>query len=406
MLTQLRHLALWAIAMAGLLPAVAHAQTTCSAGNIHRLDWDVQTPLNTNLGTGSRTFSAISTNGGSVNVTMSFAGEVGRYINSGFGQTPNISVQNTGGIGAGQNTLFLANDFVNYVSNLNIGADVAVVRFTFATAVRDVTFTVLDIDFFAGQFRDWVQISGSNGASTYIPTITSAAGNVNTSSPGGTAPSTVYVGPGTVSGAAIANGQVNGITGNSTATQTLGNITMNFPQPITQIELRYGNGPASTMTGTAGTQSISIHDISFCPMPSLTVVKSSTPLITTLSDPQHFNIPGADVVYSITVANTNASTIPAGVIDLTDALPANMTFFNGDFNGPSAGTNNFELIAGTSGVALAPANVTYSTTGTAPWTHTPAAGYAASVRGIRFNPQGIMAENSSFTIRFRMRINN
>ena len=37
---------------------------------------------------------------------------------------------------------------------------------------------------------------------------------------------------------------------------------------------------------------------------------------------------------------------------LTDILPANVTFYNGDYNAASPGMGPFELTAGTSGVTL------------------------------------------------------
>ena len=381
----------------------ARAQTSCNAANLYTLNWDAQTPLATNLGTGNRLFTATNGAGGSIGVTMSFAGDITHYVDSGFGQTPNISVQNTGGIAAGENTLFLAADFVSYAANLNLGANIAAVRFSFSVPVREVTFKVLDIDYAAGQFRDWVEVSGSNGALAYAPTITTPQGRSNTGTPGLAAPGVAYVGPGTVSGAAIANGQISG-TNASAFTENFGLVTNSFAQPVTQVEVRYGNGPTSTMTGTAGVQSISIHDISFCPMPNLTVTKTSTPASTILTDPNHFNIPGADVDYTITVVNSGGSTVDLNGTFLADILPANMIFYNGDIDTGTAGTQNFVFTAGTSGLTLAAGNISYSNNGGTSYTYVPTAGYDANATALRFIPQGSMAANSSFTLRFRTRI--
>ncbi len=383
--------------------APASAQTSCGATTKYTLDWDTQLPKNTALGTANRIFTVTNGIGGTTNVTMSFAGDTASYIDSGYGQTPNISMQNSGGITAGENTLFLAADFASYTASLTPGANVAAVRFNFSVPVREVTFKILDVDFAANQFRDWIQVVGSNGASTYVPTIANLYGNSNTGTPGATAPATAYVGAGTVSGAAIANGQVNGVTANSTFTQDLGTVTTSFAQPVTQVELRYGNGPTSTMAGTAGIQSISVHDISFCPMPSLTVLKSSTPFVTTLTDPNRFNIPDAYVYYAITVTNSNSSTVDANSIVMSDLLPAQMTFFNGDVDGAGPLTGNFEFIPGTSGLTLGAANITYLDAANTV-IPSPPAGDAPTVRTLRWAPQGTMASNSSFTLRFRARI--
>ena len=80
-----------------------------------------------------------------------------------------------------------------------------------------------------------------------------------------------------------------------------------------------------------------------------------------------------------------------------------VTFFNGDIDTVTAGTQNFVFTPGTSGLTLGAANITYLNG--ANTTITPAAGYDPLVRTVRWLPQGIMAANSSFTIRFRTRIN-
>jgi len=56
-------------------------------------------------------------------------------------------------------------------------------------------------------------------------------------------------------------------------------------------------------------------------------------------------------------------------------------------------------------VTLTAANVTYSNNGGTTYTYVPAAGYDPAVNRLRFAPGGTMAANSSFTIKFRARIN-
>lgn len=392
------------VPMAGALAtaSAAQAQTSCDANNRFTLNWDAQTPQNTALGTGARTFTVTNALGASVVVTMTFAANTTSYINSGFGQTPNVSVQNTGGIAAGEFTLFLATDFAAYTTDLGSNTNVAAVRFGFSVPVREVTFRMLDIDFAAGQFRDWVRVSGTNGATTYVPVLTSPYGRNNVSNPGITAPGVTYVAPGTTAGATFVSGDLVG-TGAATATQDFGNIVAQFAQPVTQAEVRYGNGPASTMTGTAGVQSISIHDISFCPLPALAMVKTSAPATTVITDPNRFAIPGADIDYTLTVTNSGGSTVDAASATVADVLPANVTFYNGDIDAGTAGTQNYVFTAGTSGLTLGAANITYLNAGGTPIT--PAAGYDPLVRTIRYQPQGTMAANSSYSVRFRTRVN-
>ncbi len=68
------------------------------------------------------------------------------------------------------------------------------------------------------------------------------------------------------------------------------------------------------------------------------------------------------------------------------------------------GSGPFQLTSGTSGVTLAAANTAFSTDGTN-FAYVPVPGYDANVRAIRLAPGGKMAANSTFTIRFRARIN-
>lgn len=396
----------WVSALLALLSSgTTFAQTSCDTANKYTLDWDNQTPKNTNLGTGSRNFTVTNGAGNTVTVTMSFAGDTTHYIDSGFGQTPNISVQNVGGIGASENTLFLATDFANYAANIGtLGTNVAAVRFSFSTPVREVTFKTMDIDYAAGQFRDWIRISGNDGVSTFTPTISSQyGGRNNVTNPGQTAPSVAYIGPGTVGGATIANGQISG-TAISALTDDFGTVTAAFAQPVTQVEIRYANGPSSTMTGTAGIQSISIHDVSFCPLPNIAVAKTSSVVSDGVSGSNPKAIPGADMDYTITVTNSGGSTVDINSALIADILPANMTFFNGDIDAGAAGTQNFIFSPGSSGLTLGAGNIAYSNNGGASYVYAPATGYDAAVNAVRFSPQGTMAANSSFTVRFRARV--
>jgi uncharacterized repeat protein (TIGR01451 family) len=393
-----RLLAAGLLAMGFLAPAMA--QTSCNASNMFKLDWDTVTPK-ARLGTGPRTYAVTNAAGAVVTVTMSFAGDTTHYIESTNGQTPDVVVQNTGGIGANENTLFLETDFGGYTSDIGSTTNVAIVRFGFSTVVREVTFKMMDVDFASRQFRDWLRIAGTNGPS-YVPAITTPYGANNGNNPGIVAPGVTFVGPGTSSGYSFPATDAVGTVA-STPTQTIANIAVQFVAPITQAEIRYGNGPASTMAGTAGQQSISIHDISFCPMPAVGIAKTSSPVSIVATDPSRFNIPGAAVDYIVTVTNTGGSTVDLSTTLIADALPANVTFFNGDIDPSLAGVQNYLFTPGTSGLTLGVTNITYHNAASAPIT--PATDYDTAVRSLRWLPQGTMAANSIFSIRFRARIN-
>jgi uncharacterized repeat protein (TIGR01451 family) len=164
--------------------------------------------------------------------------------------------------------------------------------------------------------------------------------------------------------------------------------------------LAYGDGVTCLFTNTAK-------------RPSLTIVKSST----VLSDPVNAavnpkRIPGAVVLYAMSVTNTGTGVVDASTLVLTDPIPANTSACVSTL----CGSPVVEFIDGSTPSGLSfnyAANVTYSNTagGGAPFTYTPvadASGFDANVKGIRIAPSGTMngagAGNPSFTIRFRIKI--
>ena len=81
-----------------------------------------------------------------------------------------------------------------------------------------------------------------------------------------------------------------------------------------------------------------------------------------------------------------------------------MSFYNGDIDDAGPLATNFEFVAGSSGLTFAAADLAYSNNGGASYAYAPAAGYDAAVNAIRLSPQGTMAANSSFSVKFRTRI--
>jgi uncharacterized repeat protein (TIGR01451 family) len=246
-------------------------------------------------------------------------------------------------------------------------------------------------------------VTGTNGTLSYVPSLTTPFGQSNAT--GGTrtnASSSQALGA-TTTPVTITSSQSVG-TGTSGNNSTTGTITASFMEPVTRIEVRYGNYPLQTGETATGQQAIGIQAISFCPMPQLTFAKSSAPFITAATDPLRFNIPGSDVIYSLTLTNSNSSPIDLNQVIMTDPLPAQISFLNGDIDDGGPLTTNYEFVPGASGLTFAAANLTYSNNGGTSYGYTPAAGYDPLVTAIRLNPQGSMAANSSFTLRFRARI--
>ena len=397
-----------AITGASFFVSLTPAFASCDAQNTFKLDWDAQT-----TGSISKTVPVnyVVTNGAGTNatVTLSFSGNTARITTFNFGgatgnvTTPYIGVTNTGGFLATTKTLSIGTLFTAFQANINSNTNVVAINFAFSSAVRDIQFDVLDIDYAANAFRDWVKISGSGPGGTFIPTISSPFGRNNTSNPGQTLPGVAVIGPYSASAPNVANGEIVG-NGSSTNNQNFGNITASFAQPVTSIQIRFANGPSAYISGAIARQAISIHDISFCPMPSLAVAKTAAPFVTTAGNPARFNAPGSDILYSLTVSNTGGSAVDSSTIVLNDVLPGKVSFYNGDIDGAGPLTSNFEFVAGSSGLTLGTANLSYSNNGGSSYGYSPASGYDTAVNAVRLAPQGTMAANSSFTVRFRAQI--
>lgn len=301
------------------------------------------------------------------------------------------------------NNLVLGGIFTGRTPDVSVNTRVVVAVFTFATPIRDFTVQVNDVDFTSNQFRDWLMIVGSNGGSTYVPSLTTPFGQSNASGGARTnASSSLVVGAATTP-VTVTTPQAAG-TGASGNNANTGTITASFVEPVTRVEVRYGNYPLGAGETATGQQGIGIQAISFCPMPQITVTKSSAPFVTLISDPARFNAPGSDILYTFTITNSNSSPTDLNQVVLTDVLPAQLSFFNGDIDAAGPLTTNFEFVPGTSGLTLGAGNITYSNNGGVSYTYTPAAGYDANVTAIRVNPQGMMAANSSATLRIRARI--
>lgn len=391
-----------ALLAASLVAAVATpAHAACPATNQFNFTFATATAATLSY---AGTFSYTATNGlgQSQAIGVSFISNGTTSTIVGGQQMPAITTLINDG-GTTNRNLVLGAIFAGRTANVAVNNRIVAAVFTFPTPVRDFSVQVNDVDFTNNQFRDWLMVTGTNGALSYVPSLTTPFGQSNAA--GGTrtnASSSQAVGA-TTTPVTITSSQSVG-TGASGNNANTGTITASFIQPVTRIEVRYGNFPLQAGETATGQQAIGIQAISFCPMPQLTFAKSSAPFVTALTDPGRFNTPGSDVIYSLTLTNSNSSPVDLNQVVLTDPLPAQVSFFNGDIDGAGPLATNFEFVPGTSGLTFAPANLTYSNNGGTSYAFTPAAGYDANVNAIRLNPQGTMAANSSFTVRFRARI--
>lgn len=138
---------------------------------------------------------------------------------------------------------------------------------------------------------------------------------------------------------------------------------------------------------------------------TLVVSKASTILSDGVSAANPKSIPGAIVRYTITVQNTGNLSVDANSIVIVDAFPPNFTL---DASTPftfTEGTRPSNLNAFNQG-----SMVTYSNTGSAPFTAPLGSGYNAAIRAFRYAPTGTMqgantSGPSSFSISFVGRLN-
>lgn len=122
-----------------------------------------------------------------------------------------------------------------------------------------------------------------------------------------------------------------------------------------------------------------------------------------------FMVPGAEVIYTINVAYASGNYIDNNSVLLVDKMPANMIFYNADYDGAGPATDPVGFTNGGSPLSWNYAsNVRYSNSATAPTTfsgcsYTPIAGYDPNVTYLCINPTGVFT-SGSFALNFRAKI--
>ncbi len=269
---------------------------TCPAGT-SVFDWDTTVGAWT---AGSSNNSYTLTNVGSINYTL---GNPGIWLNNATygGQSP--TRQNTlNGSFTGQNSLWMGVDLANKTQS-------ATATITLPTAVPAAQFRIFDVDFGAVQYADRVTVTGTfNGAPVAPPILTNGTANYVIGN-------TAYGDVGSADAAAD------------------GNVVVTFQNPVDTIVISYGNH--SVAPANPGQQWIALHDLSFCnPQATLNITKLSNIVTDGISATNPKSIPGATVRYCILVTNAGSGT--AANINVSDPLPANVTYVAGSMlSGPN-----------------------------------------------------------------------
>jgi subtilisin-like proprotein convertase family protein len=292
------------------------------------------------------------------------------------GQSPTVSSTLTGGLAPAEPGLTVIADQANLAGKVEI-------EITLPRAFSGVQFTIFDVDFFANQFADRVEVFGRRGGTIILPVLT--------------------------------NGNVNQVTGNvafgdgqSADAEPAGNVVVTFTDPVETIVIRYGNH--TTAPANPGQQGISVHDLFVCnPYAELSVTKVST----LISDPVNGTsnpkaIPGALVEYLITVTNTGTSATDPNSVVIRDQGPEDaklclITRPGGPVIWSDPGGNS-GLSYSFAALGSASDSLEFSSDGGLSWSYTPiadASGCDAAVTDFRLRPGGALSGGGAVAITVR-----
>ncbi|MEL6370598.1 MAG: proprotein convertase P-domain-containing protein [Pseudomonadota bacterium] len=345
--------------------------TLSCGGTASTLDWDTNAwPV----GSLNQSYAV-----GGENLAFQFSGDTGFFVDVGAGTGPVTSDFLTGGLTPTQDALFWV---VNYPDNsrtleltLSIG--------TPGIGVGELQFAFFDLDIGAGNvFVDDVEITGSVGGTLVAPILTSGVANTTSG----------------FSAIGIAD---------SAATSANGNMTVTFTSSVDTVTIRYRSGAGAP--SDPNQQGLSVHDFSFCPAGTATLVASKSVSVVGGG----FAIPGADVLYTISVSNIGNGAADTNSIFIVDNLPSEIEFFTGDVDDAGPATGPIAFSQASAGLSFTEANdVAFSNAATPPTNfaacgYTPVGTYDDAVTHICFNPKGAMAAGSpspNFSVSFRGRI--
>jgi len=257
---------------------------------------------------------------------------------------------------------------------------------TLPRSFTGLQFTIFDVDFNAGQFSDRVEVIGTSGGATVLPTLTN--GNVN------------FVVGNEAFGDAASNND-----------QAFGNVVVTFDQAVDTVIVRYGNH--GTAPVNPGQQGIGVHDITVCdPFAQISVTKVSSVIadpVNGTADPKA--IPGATIEYLITVTNAGPDPADADSVVVWDDGPADakMCLIN-----RAGGPVIFDDPGGNSGLTYTFSaldsdtdDVEFSNDNSEPFDHEPTAdgdNCDAAITDFRVQPSGTFANGGNFTLRVRYQV--
>ena len=127
-----------------------------------------------------------------------------------------------------------------------------------------------------------------------------------------------------------------------------------------------------------------------------------------------YAIPGSDVIYTINATNSGSKSVDIDSMYITDKIPSDAVFYNGDIDGPGPETGTVIFTSTGSGLTFTEAtDLAFSNSATQPTnfaacTYPPTAGYDPAVTYICFNPKGSFNAGSlsvsAFSLQFRVQV--
>ena len=287
-----------------------------------------------------------------------------------------------------------AEDSLTVVADQATQAGEVVLTITLPRTFTGVQFSIFDVDFGINQFADRVQVSGLDGTTARMPTLSNGVVNF-------------------LSGANEIIGD-----GASNSDQDLGNLTVTFTDPVDTIEVRYGNH--TTAPTNPGQQGVGIHDILVC-NPFTTLIVSEVSSI--ISDPVNGTsnpkaIPGAIVQYLINVINTGTEPTDPDTVVVWDDGPADAKMcliarsggpvIFGEPSGSSGLTYDYGGAGSIPGdLAVTTDDLEFSNDDGVSFAYVPTAdadGCDAAITDFRVNPAGGFAAGQQFTITVRYQV--
>ncbi len=275
------------------------------------------------------------------------------------------------------------------IEDINLADASSVVTATIALplSIPGAQFRIFDVDYTLGSFADHIVVEGRHEGVTVYPTLTNGLSN--------------YV---------IGNGAYGN--GAASANSAAGTVVVTFDGPIDEIIILYGNHASAPKNPLR--QEIALGDLTFCnPDVMLSVTKVSaikSDPVNSAADPKA--IPGAEVEYLVSVANTGTFPTDTGNLIITggDLPEAKMCFDAAGSGQPIAftdGTPSSGLSYVYTSLTSASDSLYFSDDGGSTWTYQPLPdedGCDEEITNFQLRPSGRLDAGGSFALRANYRI--